>query len=67
MVLVNDDRGGEIFNSFRLWLLVLRKPAPDIGAVGLVHLALALRRNGVKHDAGFPGAGDPGEYNELLF
>ena len=66
-VLVNDDRGGKVFDSFRLWFLILREPAPDISAVGLVHLALALRRNGVKHDAGFPGAGDPGEYNELLF
>lgn len=66
-VLVNDDRGGKGFDSFRLWFLILREPAPDISAVGLVHLALALCRNGVKHDAGFPGAGDPGEYNELLF
>ena len=65
--LVDDDRGGEVLDFFRLWLLILREPAPDISAVGLVHLALALRRNGVKHDAGFPGAGDPGEYNELLF
>ena len=65
--LVDDDRGGEVFNPFRFWLLILREPAPDISAVGLIHLALALRRNGVKHDAGFSGTGDPGKHNQLFF
>ena len=42
-------------------------PAPDISAVGLVHLALALCRNGVKHDAGFPEPETPVNTTSFCF
>ena len=65
--LVHDDGGGKVFDFVHLGLFKFLEPSPDPGRIGLVHLPLAFRGDGVKDDAGFSGAGNPGENHDLFF
>ena len=40
-------------------------PTSMIQSACFIHLPLALRGDGIEHDAGFPGAGDPGEHHDF--
>ena len=63
--LIHDHRGGEVVDALHLRLFILGQPSPHERGVGFVHLPLTLGGDGVKHDAGFAGAGNPGEYHDL--
>ena len=59
--LIHNHRGGEVVDPFHLGLFVFGQSSPHKGGVGFVHLPLALGSDGVKYNAGFPGAGNPGK------
>ena len=63
--LVHNDRGGEVVDALHLGLFVFGQPSPHERRVGLIHLPLALGGDGVKDDAGFPGAGDSGKHHDF--